>query len=179
MRLIKIQNLTTAFETISMKDEKTFDEFNSRLSDIINSSFNLGEPIPNQKVVKKILRSKRFHLKLVAIEEHTNLNELFVEELVGNLRTFEANHCSNKKFKGIALMSSKNDDDGPNDGSDDNELEVVFVNKFKKFPRKNKGNLNKDFQKNKVYKKFEKKTLFVVLYLKSLVMLLLNVLIGN
>lgn len=152
VRQTKIQNLTTAFETICMKNEETFDEFNSRLSDIVNSSFNLGEPIPDQKVVKKILRSlpERFHLKSVAIEEHTNLNELLVEELVGNLRTFEANRCSNKKFKGIALMFSKNDDDGPNDGFNDNEIEVVFVNKLKKFPRKNKGNLNKDFQRNKV-----------------------------
>ena len=40
-----------------MKDSETFDEFNSKLSKIVNSSFNLGEPIPQHKVVKKILRS--------------------------------------------------------------------------------------------------------------------------
>lgn len=57
-----------------MKDNETFDEFNAKLSDLVNSSFNLGETIPNHKVVKKILRSlpERFHTKVIAIEEHTN-----------------------------------------------------------------------------------------------------------
>ena len=42
----KLQNLTTAFETIRMKDSESFDKFNTKLSKIMNSSFNLGEPIP-------------------------------------------------------------------------------------------------------------------------------------
>ena len=45
----KLQNLTIAFETIKMKDSETFDEFNIKLSIIINSSFNMGEPIPQSK----------------------------------------------------------------------------------------------------------------------------------
>ena len=52
-----LQNLTTAFETIRMKDSETFDEFNTKLSKIVNSSFNQREPIPQSKIVKKILRS--------------------------------------------------------------------------------------------------------------------------
>ena len=87
VRQNKLQNLTTAFQTIRMKDEETFDEFNAKLGHIVNSSFNLGEPIPNQNVVKKILQSlpKRFRSKVIGIEEHTNLNELTIEELVGSL----------------------------------------------------------------------------------------------
>ena len=42
----KLHNLTTAFETIRMKDSETFDESNTKLSKIVNSSFNLGGPIP-------------------------------------------------------------------------------------------------------------------------------------
>ena len=70
-----------------MKDEETSDEFNAELGHIVNSSFNLGEPIPNQNVVNKILQSlpKRFRSKVIGIEEHTNLNELTIEELVGSL----------------------------------------------------------------------------------------------
>lgn len=103
VKLTKIQNLNTAFETICGKDNETFDEFNAKHNDIVNLSFNLGEPIPDHKVFKKILRSlpRRLHSKVVAIEEHTNLNELVVEELVGNLQAFEANYCSNKKSKGL------------------------------------------------------------------------------
>lgn len=92
-----------------MKELETFDDSHAKLNGIVNSSFNLGEPIPEDKVVKKIFRflPKRFHAKVVAIGEHTNLDALSIEELVGNLQTFEANHCSTKKLKGIALMSSK------------------------------------------------------------------------
>lgn len=57
------------------------------MSNIVNSSFNLGEPILENKAVKKILRSltERFYAKVVAIVEHTDLNTLSVEELVGNM----------------------------------------------------------------------------------------------
>ena len=154
VRQTKIQNLAIAFETIRMKDSETFDEFNSKLSHIVNLSFNLGEPIPDHKVVKKTLRSlpKRFHLKVVAIKEHTNFNQLTVDELVGNIQTFEANHCSNKKSKCIALMSYKSAKDCSNDGSDgasdDADFECVFVKRFK--IKKN------DILENKAYKKYEK-----------------------
>ena len=39
----KLQRLTSSFENLSMKDSETFDEFYVKLSDIVNSSFNLGE----------------------------------------------------------------------------------------------------------------------------------------
>lgn len=53
----KIQSLNYAFETQHMKETETFDEFYAKLSDIVNSSFNLGEPISENKIVKKILQS--------------------------------------------------------------------------------------------------------------------------
>lgn len=45
--------MTTAFETMQMKGSETFDEFNTKLSKIVNSSFNLGEPIRQLKIVRK------------------------------------------------------------------------------------------------------------------------------
>ena len=39
----KLQRLTSSFENLSMKDNETFDEFYAKLSDNVNSSFNLGE----------------------------------------------------------------------------------------------------------------------------------------
>ena len=99
MKQTKLQNLTTAFETIRMKDLETFDGFNTKLSKIVNSSFNLGEPIPQSKIVKKILRSllEHFRPKVFSIDEHQDLNSLTVEELVDNLQTFESNHCQAKR----------------------------------------------------------------------------------
>ena len=53
-----------------MEEDETFDEFYAKLKDIVNSAFNLGEQIPEPKIVRKVLRSlpERFHAKIIAIE---------------------------------------------------------------------------------------------------------------
>ena len=47
LRLSRIQN----FEEIKMEEDESFDEFYAKLKDIVNSTFNLGETIPEPKVV--------------------------------------------------------------------------------------------------------------------------------
>ena len=70
---------------------KLFSFFYYELSDIVNSSFNLREPIPYSKVVRKILRSlsKRFRPKITAIEESKDIDSMRVDELVGYIQTYE------------------------------------------------------------------------------------------
>ena len=91
VKVSKFQMLTSRFKTIRMDDHETFREFHANLMDIVNSSFNLGEPISNSKVVRKILRSlpKRFRAKVTAIEESKDVDSLKIDELVGSLQTFE------------------------------------------------------------------------------------------
>ena len=74
-----------------MDDHETFGEFHAKLMDIVNSSFNLSEPISNSKVVRKILRSlpNRFRAKVTAIKESKDMDSLKIDELVGSLQTFE------------------------------------------------------------------------------------------
>ena len=69
VKVSKLQILTTKFQNIRMHENKKFYSFYSELSDIVNFSFNLGEPILDSKVVRKILRSllKRFKPKVIAI----------------------------------------------------------------------------------------------------------------
>lgn len=100
------QNLTTSFETLRMKETETFDDFNVKLSDIFNFSFNLREKIPESKAVKKIQQSlpDKFHARVVAIEENKDMNILRLDELVGNLQTFEANHVPTTKSRGTACF---------------------------------------------------------------------------
>ena len=57
MKDSKLQRLTTSFEEIKMDEEEAFDEFYAKLKDMVNSTFNLGEKIPEPKIVRKILRS--------------------------------------------------------------------------------------------------------------------------
>ena len=51
-----------------MDDDESFDEFYVKLKDIVNSTFNLGEQIPEPKIVRKILRS----LPEISCQDHCN-----------------------------------------------------------------------------------------------------------
>ena len=52
----KLQKLTTNFEEIKIKEDESCDEFYAKLKDIVNSTFNLEETIPEPKIVRKVLR---------------------------------------------------------------------------------------------------------------------------
>ena len=83
----KFQRLTTSFEEIKMEEDESFDEFYAKLKDIVNSAFNLGETIPEPKIMRKVLKSllERFHAKITAIKESKNIDKIPLIELVGNL----------------------------------------------------------------------------------------------
>ena len=57
VKINKLQQLTTRFESIRMSDDESFDEFCAKLNDIVNSAYNLGEIYDQPKIVRKILRS--------------------------------------------------------------------------------------------------------------------------
>ena len=43
VKINKLQQLTTRFESIRISDDECFDEFYTKLNDIVNSTYNLGE----------------------------------------------------------------------------------------------------------------------------------------
>ena len=53
VKVSKLQILTFRFETIRMEDHENFGEFHAKLMDIVNSSFNLGKPIPTLKWLER------------------------------------------------------------------------------------------------------------------------------
>ena len=83
----KLQRLTTSFEEIKMEEDESFNKFYAKLKDIVNSAFNLGEIIPEPKIVRKVLRSlpERFHAKITANEESKDIDKIPLTELIGNL----------------------------------------------------------------------------------------------
>ena len=87
VKISKLLMLTTKFENIKMHENQTFSSFYFELSDVVNSSFNVGKPILDLKVVRKILRSlpEGFRLKVPAIEENKDINSMRVDELVGSI----------------------------------------------------------------------------------------------
>ena len=68
---MKFQRLTSSFEEIRMEEDETFDEFYTKLKDIMDFVFNLVESIPKFKIVRKILRflPEKFHAKITVIKE--------------------------------------------------------------------------------------------------------------
>lgn len=87
VKVYKLQILTFRFENIRMQENQNFFSFYSELSDIVNSSFNLGEPIPYFKVVRKSLL-ERFLPKVIAIEENKEIGLMRIDELVGSIKIY-------------------------------------------------------------------------------------------
>ena len=92
VKINKLQQLTSRFESIRMAKDETFDEFYAKLNDIVNSTFNLGEVYEEPKMVRNILRSltEDFRLKVTAITESKDVNTIPVDELVGSLQSYES-----------------------------------------------------------------------------------------
>ncbi|CAJ2636000.1 unnamed protein product [Trifolium pratense] len=124
VKMSKLQILTTQFENLRMKEEETIQDFHMTILDYDNQFDALGEKIPEEKLVRKMLRSlpKKFDMKVTAIEEAKNISQMKLDELVGSLQTYEsvANGRSEKKNKSIAF-SSKNNEEELEDEEESNE----------------------------------------------------------
>ena len=75
---LKFRKLTTGFEEIKIEEDESFDEFYAKLKDIVNSAFNLGETIPEPKIVRNVLRSllERFHVNIIVIGELKDIDKI-------------------------------------------------------------------------------------------------------
>ena len=81
----------------------------------------------------------RFQPKVTAIEEAQDVDNLKLDQLVGNLQTYEAHKNFKKKQKDIAFSSAhKVREDSDEDCEIDSKITAVFVKQFKKsFLKKN------------------------------------------
>ena len=92
----------------------------------MNSAFNLGETIPELKIVRKVLRSllERFHAKIIVIEESKDIDKIPLTELVGNLQTYELGLSrigKSGKSKSMALKAKSSD---TNESSNDKDSKM-------------------------------------------------------
>ena len=132
-----------------MVEDESFDEFYAKLKDIVNSAFNLGETIPESKIVRKVLRSllKRFHAKITAIEESKDIDKIPLTELVGNLQTYEVGLSRIGRLrmgKSMALKAKSSDTDESSD-DEDSKMKSYITRQFKKFIKNANGrNFDKD-----------------------------------
>ena len=133
-----------------MEEDESFDEFYAKLKDIVNSTFNLGETIPEPKIVRKALRSlsERFHTKIIAIKESKDIDKIPLIELVGNLQTYELGLTrigKSSKSKSMTLKAKSSDIDKSSD-NEDSKMKSYITRQFKKFMKSANG---KGFDKDR------------------------------
>ncbi|XP_075085050.1 uncharacterized protein LOC142168287 [Nicotiana tabacum] len=86
----KIDMLTTEYELFRMKNDESIQDMHTRFTSIINELHSLGEIIPRNKLVRKILSllPSSWESKVNAIIEAKDLQKLTIDELIGNLKTY-------------------------------------------------------------------------------------------
>ena len=135
IKINKLQQLTSKFESIKMSNN----EFYAKLNDIVNFAYNLGEIYNQPKIVKKILRSltENFKHKVTIITESKDVNSIPIDELVGSLQSYELDLPKTSKSKSMTFKSIDDVDVG---GFDD-ELSATKISylakNFRNFLRNN------------------------------------------
>ena len=120
-----------------MEEDESFNEFQDKLKDIVNSAFNLGETIPEPKIVRKVLRSllDRFHAMITTIKESKDIDKIPLTELVGNLQTYELGLTrigKSSKGKSMALKAKSSDTD-KSSNDEDSKMKSYITRQFKNF----------------------------------------------
>ncbi|XP_075092005.1 uncharacterized protein LOC142172126 [Nicotiana tabacum] len=92
----KIDMLTTEYELFRKKDDDSIQDMHTRFTYIINELHSLGEIIPGNKLVRKILSvlPGSRESKVNTITQEKNMQKRTIDELIGNLKT-----CKMKKKK--------------------------------------------------------------------------------
>lgn len=89
----QLQRLRRNFEVLEMRERDSITEYFGRVMVVANDMRNLGEDMPDDKVVEKIFRTlvEKFTYVVCAIEEPKDIKELTVDELQSSLLVHEQN----------------------------------------------------------------------------------------
>ena len=157
VKINKLQQLITRFESIRMSNDESFDEFYAKLNDIVNSAYNLGEIYDQPKIVRKILRSltEDFRPKVIAITESKDVDSILIDELVGSFQSYELDLPKTNKSKSTTLnLVDDIDDNEFDDELSSTEIAYLaknFINFLRSMNRRSRGRNNaepKNFKKN-------------------------------
>ncbi|XP_070045152.1 uncharacterized protein [Nicotiana tomentosiformis] len=137
----KIDFLTTEYELFRMKDDESIQDMRTRFTSIINELHSLGETIPRNKLSRKILSvlPSSWESKVNAITEAKDLQTLTIDELVGNLKTYEMKKKKDNERRepnrenNLVLKTDNNDSSG-----EDGDM-AYLTRRFQKMVRRNGG----------------------------------------
>ncbi|XP_070007900.1 uncharacterized protein [Nicotiana sylvestris] len=148
--------LYSQYENFTMKEGKTIQEMYTRFTTLTNELKSLGRIILEEDKVEKILtRVLRvsWESKITAIQESKNIATLRLDELIGNLTTYELRRKTMKmdtpkKDRSLALRIAE--------GSDLEDDEMIMITRdFKKYLMRGKGSSRgTTFNKSRAPKKY-------------------------
>ncbi|XP_070040932.1 uncharacterized protein [Nicotiana tomentosiformis] len=153
----KIDMLTTKYELFRMKDDESIQDMHTRFTPIINKLHSLGEIIPRNKLVEKILSvlPGSWESKVNAIMEAKDLQKLTIDELIGNLKTYEMKKKKDherrepKREKNMVLKTDNNESSGE-------DADMAYL--IKRFQKMYRHNIDKLAKRNLVpNKRFKRK----------------------
>lgn len=139
VRKFKIFLLFTKYEVFKIKQNEALQEMITRLTSMVNELSFLEKVLSTEKYVEKVLRilpKSKWDVKVTIIREVIDLTRMSLDELVGNLKTYEINIDKLKrdtvsKEKSLPLKASDSDE------FELGEEQVAFITKnFKMFLRK-------------------------------------------
>ncbi|CAM8943821.1 unnamed protein product [Rhodiola kirilowii] len=159
VKISRMETVTSKFENLRMQEDETISDFNTRVLDISNEAFALGEPMSEETVVRKVLRSltKRYAMKALAVKEANDVKTMRLDELMRSLQTHEMDMNEEDqlgKNKSVGLKSEVSV--VPDMMGDLSEQQyAMFAKNFGKFMRRQYGKgteagqpPNSRFQKN-------------------------------
>ncbi|CAM8954176.1 unnamed protein product [Rhodiola kirilowii] len=114
VKISRMEMVKSKFEKLRMQEDETIADFNTRVLDISNESFALGEPMSEETLVRKVLRSlpKRYAMKALAVKEAHDVRTMRLDELMGSLQAHQMEmememdeEEQHKKVKCVGLQS--------------------------------------------------------------------------
>jgi len=91
VKTVNMKTLRMHFETLKMTEFENVDQFMTRFMGIVNQIRLIGEAIPDQIIVEKVLisLSNKFEMVVTTILESKDLSNFSTDELVGSLLTHQ------------------------------------------------------------------------------------------
>ncbi|KAI9169193.1 hypothetical protein LWI28_008758 [Acer negundo] len=127
---------------LRMEENECFNDFEIKLMDIVNQSYQLCDPYSDRRIKQKIMRSfpERFESKVTVLEENNDYKDIKPSEVIRRLLAYESRKVLTstppKKQKRIALKASKVEKEDNDNSDEDMTLLLRRFKKFVKFEKK-------------------------------------------
>ena len=148
VKMSKIDSLNRQYELFRIAQGEAIQDMHTRFTSIFNEMYSLGEIVSNGKAVRKLLSvlPETWESKVEAITEARDLDSLGMDELIGNLITYELKKNQEKEIGGkrkernLVLKATASDDF-------DDENIALITKRFTRMLKRGQTFQKKAFQK--------------------------------